>query len=70
MPNNTSGPKKSCNTCSSATVPAITPSSTVSGSVPLQSSNTQAFGEWQSSKGGYRKTRRSRRKHKRSRRVR
>ena len=70
MPNNQSGSKKSCNTCSSSTAPTITPSSTVAGSVPLQTSNTQAFGKWQSPKGGYRKTRRSRRKHKRSRRVR
>jgi len=69
MPNNQSGPKKGCNTCSSSTAPTITPSSTIAGSVPLETPGAK-FGEYQSTRGGYRKTRRSRRKHKRSRRVR
>jgi len=71
--------KKPCGSCAAAAAtpataaPAgITPSSTVAGSVPLQTSNTQQPGTYQSPKGGSRKSRKSRkhRKHKKSRRVR
>ena len=62
--------KKSCESCSAAAV--TPPSSTVAGSVPEKTSNTQPFGTFQSPKGGSRRVKKTRRhrKHKKTRRVR